>query len=198
LAFCFSVQPFSDCDLERFLMYKHKTQLHCAVFLTGIHQKTRRFWNYTVALWTVFFILLMYLIYILEIHLLDLAGMSQFSCFTATVRGSGVILHCIWRSNWVSCPLYHANYFFTFHPHLNVSQVNTVTYKTVLCASLRTTSYQVVEAGIVCSWFGILLQSDSCVPTCLHQIWGSVTKWQIHTKLHAKIFSGCMWLAGMH
>lgn len=140
-------------------------QLHCAVFLTGIYQKTRRFWNYTVALLTVFFILLMYLICILEIHLLDLAGhwISQFSCFTATVQGSGVILHWSWHSHWVLCPHYPANHFFTFHPHLNMSQVNTITCKTVLCASLLETSYQVVEAGIVCSWFGILLQSNSCM-----------------------------------
>jgi len=152
-----------------------------------------------------FFILLLYLICIWEIHLLDLAGhwISQFSCFTDTVQGSGLILHWNWHSHWVSCPLYHANHFSTFHPHVNMSQLKTVMCKTLLCAALRTMSYQVLEAGIVCCWFGIMLQTDKCVLTCLHQIWDYVTKWQVRTyhactKLHAKIFSGCMWLVCMH
>jgi len=137
-----------------------------------------------------FFILVVYLLCIWEIHLLDLSGhwISQFSCFTDTVQGSDVILHWNWHSHWVSCPLYHANNVFTFHPHVNMSQVNAVKCKTLLCAALRTASYQVLEAGIVCSWFGIMLHSDKYVPdlsapnlglcykvintyvSCLHQI----------------------------
>jgi hypothetical protein len=109
-----------------------------------------------------FFILLIYLICIWEIHLLDLAGywISQFSCFTDTVQGGGVISRWNWHGHWVSCPLYHANHFSTFHPHVNMSHLKTVVCKTLLCAALRTMSFQVLEAGIVCCWFGIMLQSD--------------------------------------
>ena len=112
-----------------------------------------------------FFLLFIYLLCMWEIHLLDLAGhwISQFSCFTDTVQGSGVMLHWNWHSHWVSCPLYHAIHFFTFHPHVNISQVNTANCKAVLCSALCTASYEVLEAGIVCSWFGIMLQSDKCV-----------------------------------
>jgi putative flippase GtrA len=46
---------------------------------------------------------------------------------------------------------FHANNVFTFHPHVNMSQGNAVKCKTLLCAALRTASYQVLEADIVCS-----------------------------------------------